>query len=215
VYCHRNYVNMLTMVGNIMVLPIGYSHLEVTLKYTLTSYMALSDARYAISRFKVSEFDFSEWKVGWAGICSLLKSSLHLMRYKDAKSCLPDVIRQNMIEKWNDVRLKKSDHPLFWEFIDRERNNILKQYQFSASEAIVKADGSIVPRRGLLYMMGEDEKSTLMIKGGHYDGRQALEVAEEAARWVENTIFSTVLKAGFDPEEKVKIGNFLTWNKPT
>lgn len=166
-------------------LPKGYSKFDVTVKYSLMSYIAVLDCKEAIRALRTEDLDFGRWKVSWAGICALLNASVHLMRKQDATSCIPLQIRKSPNAKWHELGKNKAKYPIFWDFIDQERNNILKEYRFSPDEVILKADGSLEPKRGLLYMLGENEKSILVIRGGQFGGRPALDVAEEAANWIE------------------------------
>ncbi|HEV2263754.1 MAG TPA: hypothetical protein VGR79_04395 [Stellaceae bacterium] len=152
----------------------------------------------------------SAWKVKWAGICSLLKASIHLMRAKDAKSCMPETLRRELIGVWNRLGSERSKYKIFWEFIDKERNNILKEYDFSAYAAVLAADGSVNDATPtLLRILSEGEKEALVIRGGAYDGRLALDVASEAVQWIEETLLSAIKAAGYDPEQNVMSEDFV------
>lgn len=186
-----------------MTLPAKYRNLRMQVKYNLMCYRACLDCRYAIERLKESDVSYSAWKVQWAGICALLKSSIHLMGKRDAKSCLPESLKVELKAAYEELGINKTLYPLFWNFIDRERHNILKEYEFSAYEAIISADGVVRPGfKGILNVMSEGEKEAILIKSGDYKGRHALEVLTEAAAWVEKYIFDAIIKAGYDPEER-------------
>jgi hypothetical protein len=185
-----------------MGLPYPYRSLPLAVKLNLASYRVCQDCRYGLQRLKEGEITYSAWKIEWAGICALLKTSIHLMHAKDAKSCLPEVLRTELRNAWNDLLNNKDKHPLFWEFIHRERNNIVKEYEFSAYQGIIKPDGTTRSPRGLLALMEEGEKEALLIKNGYYKDRQALEVLDEATQWVEDYILGAIIKAGYNPEEQ-------------
>jgi hypothetical protein len=193
-----------------MGLPSSYKQLPLEVKYNLASYLACTDCKYGIDRLKRGNPTYSAWKIEWAGICALLKTSVHLMREKDARSCLPEHLKSELRRAWNELRKHKERYPLFWEFIDRERNNIIKEYEFSAYEVIIKPDGTTRKPLGLLSFMEEGEKETLIIKSGYYKDRLALEVLSEAAEWVENYIFDVIRRAGYDPNEKRYAGSLLS-----
>jgi hypothetical protein len=131
------------------------------------------------------------------------------MKEKDAKSCLPDTLKKELRDAWNELLLNKSGYPLFWDFIHRERNNIMKEYEFSAYEAIIKPDGTTRSPKGLLSIMEEGEKEALLIRNGRYKDRQALDVLTDSAAWVENYILTTIKKAGYDPDETRIAGSLL------
>jgi len=192
-----------------MSLPPQYTNIFIEVKYNFTSYRACLDAKHAIQRLEQRQFSLSEWKVEWAGICALLKTSVHLMKAKDARSCLPEKIKHEFKKAYDDLQKYKDRFPIFWKFIDKERNNILKEYEFAAYTAILKPDGSIVEPAGLLSLVLDGSTKDLMIRTGEYKGRRALDVLVEAVNWLEEYILSTIKKSGYDPEERLSAANLL------
>lgn len=192
-----------------MVAPIEIARLPLEVKYNLASYRVWLDCRLALDILKNKSLSYVEWRIEWAGICSLLRTSIHVMRAKDAKSCLPEELRNRLKRYWDDLFHNKPAYPLYNEFIHKERNNILKEYEFSAYEAIIAADGTIKPKLSLLYILQDGEKEALVIRSGHYAGRPALEVLDEAVEWTKNYIYSAIREAGYDPEEPRYPGTLL------
>ncbi|TPL97442.1 hypothetical protein [Mesorhizobium sp. B2-3-10] len=183
---------------------------KLKIKWYLSSYRVCGDCRYAISGLREERPAFSSWRVQWAGICALLKTSIHLLGKKDARACLPPVLRQSLKDAWVELGRRRSEFPLFWEFIDKERNNILKEYDISAYPAIIRSDGTVDQTSySLLYMLGEAEEEALILRGGPYDGQFALDVAADATDWAEGYILQAIRNAGFDPEEEVRSSDFL------
>jgi hypothetical protein len=192
--------------------PTTYAHAAVPVKYFLNSYRALCDGRSGIrcleDHLAAQNFLLSEWKVIWIGVCSVLRVAIELFK-ADAESCINIRIRAEMAAEWKSIASDKGSHPIFWEFLRKERNNILHQYEWAAYEAWMHEDGTIdVSRRGLLNIKPEDAKNVLLMRGGHYNGRNSLELLRESADWVENRIFSAIRRAGFDPEESRTLGFF-------
>jgi hypothetical protein len=192
-----------------MGLPSHYQNLPLKVKYNFTSYRACLDSKYAIERLKRGEISYSQWKVEWAGICALLKAAVHLMKAKDARSCLPDRVKSEFKAAYDELGKNKDKYSLFWKFIDKERHNILKEYEFSAYEAIIRPDGTTRQPKGLLSTMEEGEKEALLIRSGEYQGRNALEVLSESVEWLESYILNTIEKAGYDPNEERYAGTLL------
>lgn len=183
-------------------LPEYLSNITMPVKSYLACYRANDDCQHAIKILQQEPISFSQWKVQWAGICALLKTSIHLMRAKDAKSCLPLPLRNSLLHAWQELGRNKDKHPIFWEFIDKERHNILKEYEYSAYEVIIAEDGTIKkPYRSLLSIMAEGEKRDLIIKHGYFQGKVALDLLMEASEWIEEYIFQAIREAGYDPEE--------------
>ena len=171
-------------------------------KLHLKSYITCSHCKYAIDRLKNEPIDYLDWKIQWAGICALLKTSMHLMRNSDAKSELPEPLKKNLIQAWHKLEKNKAKYPIYWQFIDKERNNILKEYEYCPDVVIITQDGAIKNKiPSLLSTMEDGEKETLLIRSGKYKGRLALEVLTEAAQWTEEYIFDAIRTAGYDPEE--------------
>lgn len=193
-----------------MSVPITFPRFALPIKWYLASYRACRDCTFAIEELRNERVSLSSWKVKWAGICSLLKASIHLMRAKDAKSCMPETLRRELIEVWHRLGSERSKYKIFWEFIDKERNNILKEYDFSAYAVVLADDGSVSNATPtLLRILSEGEKEALVIRGGAYDGRLALDVASEAAQWIEETLLSAIRAAGYDPEQNVMSEDFV------
>lgn len=195
-----------------MTTPSNYAHITVPVKYFLSSYRALTDGKSGIAFLEnhlATQFNLlSEWKVVWIGVCSVLRSAVTLFQV-DAKSCINDKIREEIAAEWKSISSDKGNHPIFWEFLWQERNNILHQYEWKAYEAWMHDDGTIdASPHGLLSIKPEDVKNVLPMRGGHYDGRNSLDLLRESADWVEERIISAIMRAGFDPEERRSLGSF-------
>lgn len=175
-------------------------------RWYLSSYRAASDVRFAISQYPSEEMSFSRWQVNWAGICALLKTSIVLLRV-DSKRCYPGPLKDSLAEAWHRLGRHKDEFPLYWDFVNHERNNILKEYEFSAYAQYLKEDGTIQDVPTLLGMIGA--KQILKIAKGPFAGRDALELASDAAAWTISYIDEAIREAGLDPDERVTASNFL------
>ena len=103
----------------------------------------------------------------------------------------------------------KGNHTIFWEFLKKDRDQILHEYSWTAYEAWLHQDGTIeAPTISLLAIRPETASSILVMKHGFYKGRNSLELLKEAAVWVRQRIFSAIERAGFQPDEQRRIGDF-------
>jgi hypothetical protein len=139
-----------------------------------------------------------------------MKASIHLMKV-DAKRCFSSELRDALKNRYNHLGKERTAYPIFWQFIDRERHSILKEYQFSAYEAIIQDpanEGKDLP--SLLSSMMADKE--LRIQGGPYDGQLAIDVAREASQWLLSYIEETIRLAGFEPDERIQSDGFL-WKR--
>jgi len=183
-------------------------------KLFLISYRALSDGNGGIGllekHLETVSFPLSEWKVIWIGTCALLRTAIDLFRV-DAKSCINREIRDQLRSEWKSIEENKEDHPIFWKFLQKERNNIIHQYEWTAYEAWMDQDGTTRPARmTALSIKPKDAEPVLAMRGGAYDGRNSLDLLKESAQWVEARIFDAVRRAGFDPDEERNLVNFQT-----
>ncbi|WP_460931973.1 hypothetical protein [Shinella zoogloeoides] len=197
-----------------MTLPNNIPPLYIEVKCFLNSYRALSDARSGIRHLEayVQERSFllSEWKVIWIGTCTILRTCIDLFRV-DARSCINAEIRRCISEEWHAIKRDKDQHPIFWEFLRRERDMVIHEYNWAAYEAWLKEDGSIErPTLALLAARPEDTRTILAMRDGFYQGRNSLELLQEGADWVETRILEAIRSAGFDPDERREINSFKT-----
>lgn len=185
--------------------PDKYFNTFVSVKYFLTSYRALSDGKAGIrslaDQLKSSKIFLSEWKVLWIGTCTLLRTSIDLFNV-DAKSCINLRIREEILAEWNFVKSHQEEHPIFWDFLRKERNNIIHEYEWQAYEVWMGQDGATRPARlSLLELKPNDVRAVLVMRSGRYKDRDSLELLRESANWVETRIFNAIQRAGFSPDE--------------
>lgn len=196
-----------------MTLPNHFENHYVPVKYFLASYRALSDGRSGVRHLEHllenSSFLLSEWKVVWIGTCAILRTAIDLFKV-DAKSCISPDIRNEIAAEWHAIKSDETEHAIFWRFLRDERDNIVHQYQWRAYEAWIKPDGTFrAPRLSQILMVDDDgARPVLMMKGGHFEGRDSLDLLKEGADWVEERIFCAVRRAGVDPEEHRSLAYF-------
>ncbi|MEI5679800.1 MULTISPECIES: hypothetical protein [unclassified Mesorhizobium] len=188
-----------------MTVPTKYANSYVPVKYFLSSYRALSDARSGIrhleERLEAATFLLSEWKVIWIGTCAVLRTAIELFRV-DAKSCLAPPIREEIAVEWKAIKDQKEEHAIFWDFLRQERDNVMHEYQWRAYETWMKPDGTFRSARLSLLMVDDDgARPVLLMKGGTFEGRNSLELLKEGADWVEARIFGAIRRAGLEPDE--------------
>jgi hypothetical protein len=185
-------------------------------KYFLISWRALSDSASGIDHLEKyiqsSQFFLSDWKVIWIGTCALLRTSVDLFKV-DARSCINHRLREEISSEWKSIGENKEEHPIFWEFLRKERNNIIHEYEWSAYKAWLEQDGTVRPaeRLSLLSVRAQDVPTVLIMKGGYYKDRNSLDLLKESAQWIEARIFGAIGRAGFEPDE---LRTFLTFQPP-
>ncbi len=131
-------------------------------------------------------------RVAWVSIVTLLRAVGHTLKEVDAKR--DPVILEVVNQKWDAWLDSKPEPRIFWEFIQAERNNVVKQYEFGFTRAytltrpklgvaglIVTADMLSVTGGPLPPQPFPELQS--LIKEGPFRGRPEHEVAQEAADW--------------------------------
>lgn len=96
-----------------------------------------------LERLTNSDFDRddSNWKILWiAGLATLraVGQVLDKVDKIDNREIAPIIV-----EKWQQLKARKSDYPIFWDFIDKERDLILKEFRLGveAVPIMVANDG--------------------------------------------------------------------------
>jgi len=101
---------------------------------TLTARLVLEDCRLALAHLE-NEPDQRNWRLHWVAAVTLLRIVGHVLDKVDGRENLHlRLAARKLYEKWKT----DPEHEIFREFIDNERNNVLKEYQFGVSEGPVE-----------------------------------------------------------------------------
>ena len=144
---------------------------------TLTAHRVLEDCELAVAEFAPTD-DAALWRRRWIAGLTLLRTVGHVLDKVDGESDAS--LRVAIDDWWNGLRNTPEAHPIFWKFINEERNSIVKEY---------RSRGVHVLRSTVRFSMAtgrqlEDTTTYLtVIQGGHYDGRSQVEVGREAVAW--------------------------------
>ena len=94
---------------------------------TLTARIVLGDCRVALQLLE-EEKDGTRWRVHWAAAVALLRAVGHVLAKVDAgEDADLSRIANQAFRRWRGDKV----HEIFVEFIEKERNNVLKEYQSS------------------------------------------------------------------------------------
>lgn len=144
----------------------------------LRAEIVLKDCRYAYEMLE-SVLDERRFRVYWAASLSLLRAVGHVLRNVDAKTS-PEV-REAIDQAWKRWIADRGAHALFWEFIECERNLVLKEYEIrlnmDGATVYVESDtGDTVAE----HLSGE---YYVPVTEGHFAHEDAREVVANAIRW--------------------------------
>jgi len=77
--------------------------------------------------------ELPEWRLYWVAGIALLRTIGHVLAKVDAKSSAQH--SQAIDNLWRRFNADREGSWIFWEFIEKERNNLLKTYSFGAQLA--------------------------------------------------------------------------------
>lgn len=163
----------------------------------------LADCRWALAQYS-SELSGPRLRVAWVGIVALLRAVGHVLKKIDSRDN-PNV-RQIVDQLWNEWA--STEPAIFCEFIENERNSVLKQYEFGFSrtfEVRRTEEGPVtIELRGDLLARAESNELAQgdlrdlqsIVLDGPFHGRPESGVAAEAIEWWELQLTQIERRAG-------------------
>jgi hypothetical protein len=143
----------------------------------LRARQVLDDCRHAASLLDAAE-DPATRRVLWVATTALLRAVGHVLRNVDGRGD-PDYAHA-ISEHWAAIEIERPRHPPFWEFIEPERNAVLKEYALGFDEG------------GIDLVFGRPEAPELtrlppdvFLPSTRVDGEDARELVKEAIEWWE------------------------------
>lgn len=150
----------------------------------------LEDCRIAVRRLTEGVAG-KEWRIAWVTSVALLRAVGHVLRNVDSKSSL--AMAQAIETAWQGLSATKPEPKIFWQFIEEERNNILKEYQLTAGLGITVRPGTAHLNLQTGEHRGEPGLPTLYdyaMRSGPYEGVDQRLVLSEAIAWWESYLGS-------------------------
>ncbi len=167
---------------------------------TAAARRVLGDCKAVLNMLE-DEKDEQCWRVLWAGAMALVRAVGHVLRKVDGEN---SDVRPLVEAAWTRWKADRSANAIFWEFIEAERNNILKQYRFSALDSSVVGLGVVEIHRGPESDHGVayetpfalEENLFRPIEEGFGMGEDARIIYQEALDWWETELAR--IEAGLD-----------------
>ncbi len=126
----------------------------------------------------------------WVAVTTLLRAVGSVLHKVDAPT--NPVLKKIIDTEWDILRSTKPEPAIFWQFIDCERNNVVKQYEFGFSRAAVYGpplgQAGIQLRVNLLDVCvalppQEFPAVESTIRTGAFEGQSEQDVAAQAVNW--------------------------------
>jgi hypothetical protein len=147
----------------------------------LTARKTLADCEIAHGLLKNEKKDSPAWRVHWVACLALLRAVGHVLRNIDGKST--DKHAKVIEAAWVEWKTNENEHAIFWNFIQAERNNLLKQYAFGVEPEptlIVADSGAQVVAEGGDKVVGDDY---FRLSLECFEGQEGRDVVLEAIDW--------------------------------
>ena len=106
---------------------------------TTTARLVLSDCEGVLASIK-EDMRSELWRPRWAGLVALLRAVGHVLDKVDGAHS-PEA-GQVIADAWSDLKKSKPEPRIFWQFIEEERNNVLKTYEFGPAMNITIRPGT-------------------------------------------------------------------------
>lgn len=140
----------------------------------------LAECRQALEDF-LAAGPTPYWRTRWTGLVALLRSVGHVLDKIDGEQSVE--WRRAVDEAWNRCKQTKPEPRILWEFIEAERNNVLKAYEVGARLNITVRPGPAVLSFSDSIARHQKSDATsyeAFLKSGFYGGRDAIAVCREA-----------------------------------
>ena len=147
---------------------------------TVAARRVMGDCEIALNMLDMEE-DERRWWVLWAGATALLRTVGYVLRNVDGED---EKVRLAIDAAWSRWKCDRANNAIFWEFIEKERNNILKKYEFSVLE--LAEVSLVVPGHDMPVTIGENLFRPLM--DGFGTGEDARNIYGEALQWWDNEL---------------------------
>ena len=150
---------------------------------TAAARRVLEDCEAALAMLE-DERDERRWRVVWVGALSLLRAVGHVLRNVDGRTPGAQEAINAAYGSWKD----KPEHLIFREFIEKERNNILKEYCLSVLDSGEALVAVVVGDSDAIYSPHDtpivlDENLFRPVTEGFGVGEDARDVYGEAITW--------------------------------
>ena len=149
-------------------------------KDSLIARDVLEDCEKALEMLQ-EEIPSDEFRVIWVAAIAQVRAIGHVLHKVDGER--NPKLKKIIEEAFNDWKKNKEDNAIFWDFIENERNSVLKQYEFGflfgPIGVITPADQEIVELNEGLFCP---------ILEGRYEGEDCRDILAEAIKWWKNQL---------------------------
>ncbi len=159
---------------------------------TRTARAVLEDCKLALSLLE-NEKDLATWRVHWVGAVALIRAVGHVLIKVDAKDASLKVAVDGSYSRW---KRQRSQNAIFWDFINQERNSILKEYIFNfhpldeveVAVILTVQNSETGKQKQVPHIVPIGENIYRPILDGYREGGDARDVYQDALDWWESQL---------------------------
>ena len=146
-----------------------------------TARKVLSDCRLALSLLE-DERDIARWRIQWVAAVALIRAVGHVLDKVDGQNPKIKKWATSAFDRW---KLGEGEDAIFTEFVEQERNTVLKEFQFRADlneavQVVVRSETRDGPSAEIFAL---DENLFRPILYGYKKGEDARDVYADAIAW--------------------------------
>lgn len=93
---------------------------------TKNARVVLQDCKFAVVKH-TNDLVGEDFRISWISVVTLLRAIGHVLEKVDAKQS--PAMKQAVYQKWGELQQSKPEPYIFWDFIEEERNRLLKNYE--------------------------------------------------------------------------------------
>jgi hypothetical protein len=136
--------------------------------------LVLSDARDAVDDL-VDGIVGSEWRRRWTAAVVLLRTTMYVLKDVDAERDVQ--LGRVVAEMWDELNKRKPDPPIFWDFIDKDRQLLAHMYEHRAGQNVTVHGVGVgtIPYSEITYE----------VFAGSFARREPRHLAREALDWLQ------------------------------
>lgn len=144
--------------------------------------VVLNDCRIVLDRLEAAE-DEQSFRIYWVALVALLRAVGHILEKVDAVK--NPGLKTVVDVKWADWKANRTANRIFWDFVEAERNSVLKTYEANYHPGDVEI---VVASNSEAELFVLDEALFKPLLDGPYAGEDARDVAQEALEWWERQL---------------------------
>ena len=159
---------------------------------TTRARLVLEDCRLALQLLE-DETDLRKWRLHWVAAIALIRAVGHVLHKMDGKSPAVRTASSAAYARWMGAT---PEHEIFREFIEKERNTILKEYDFNLHPGeevevaipvtLQRVSDGVIVEAATIFPLDENIYRPLM--DGFREGEDARDVLSEAIEWWETEL---------------------------